>query len=385
LILIENGTIYTPEPAGKRSLLIASEKIQKVGDLDGKLLAQSGVECETVDASGCVVVPGLIDPHAHLIGAGGEKGYTSRMPELQFQEIICAGITTIVGLLGTDTATRSLESMQAKTSQLQDEGISAYFYTGGFQIPPQTLTKGVIDDLVLIDKIIGTGEIGIADYRWDDPPLEQIIHITVQTMLGGTMSGKAGVTHFHIGEGKLRLKLLREMLDHFELLKEYERLAACVYATHITRSTELMDEAIDLAKRGAYVDTDTIEGEIDKHIRYYLDHGGPPDHLTISSDSQTPGGSPDKFRQAFVESVQNKSFSIEQILPFFTNNTARVLKLKNKGSLKAQFDADVLVMKEGSLEIVHLFARGQQLIKDGESVKQSQEEDQNSDSKKTGR
>jgi beta-aspartyl-dipeptidase (metallo-type) len=62
------------------------------------------------------------------------------------------------------------------------------------------------------------------------------------------------------------------------------------------------------------------------------------------------------------------------VLPLFTMNTARVLKLNNKGSLQEGKDADVLVLDSDSLELVHVFARGRQLVSDGRMAEKSEQE-----------
>src|SRR5829696_673492 len=122
LTLIEGGDLYTPASAGMQSLLLCGEQIVKVGTIDAKNLAALDMEIEVVDAAGCFVVPGFIDPHAHIIGAGGEEGFASRMPEILVSQLVSAGITTVIGLLGTDTSTRNLTCLHAKASQLCDEG-----------------------------------------------------------------------------------------------------------------------------------------------------------------------------------------------------------------------------------------------------------------------
>jgi beta-aspartyl-dipeptidase (metallo-type) len=297
------------------------------------------------------------------------------MPEIALHEIVSAGVTTVVGLLGTDTVTRHLECLHAKTRQLDDEGITAYMYTGGFELPPSTLTGSVMKDVVMIDKVIGAGEIAIADYRWVDPLLDPLAHLVTETMLGGMMADKAGVTHFHTGEGKQRLSLLHALLDNYAIPPH------CLYATHITRSHELMDDAIALARRGAFVDMDTIEENLGECLRYYVAHDGPLEQLTVSSDAHTPGGSQHKLYAQLVSCVREHKFRLEEVLPLFTSNTAHVLKLAGKGELKADNDADLLVLRGGTLEIVHLFARGKPFIKEGRLVKPSQQEEQVAESK----
>jgi beta-aspartyl-dipeptidase (metallo-type) len=368
LMLIQNGDVYAPEPLGKQSVLLANSKILKVGMLDPEKLQDAGLDCEVIDANGCIVTPGLIDPHEHLIGAGGEEGFGSRMPEVTMREIALAGITTVVGLLGTDTTTRDLKCLHAKCCQLWDEGITAYMYSGGFELPPKTLQGSIVDDIVMIDKIIGAGEIAIADSRWLDPELRELALLVKSTVLAGKMSTKAGVTHFHTGPGEGRLSLLHELLDTYEMPPE------SIYATHITRSEALMDDAIALARRGAYVDMDTTEENLGESLRYYWDHDGAQSQLTVSSDAHTPSGSPSKLYGQFVSAVREYGFALEEVLPLFTANTARVLKLSNKGGLQAGKDADVLVLSEHSLELVHVFARGRQLVKDGQIVEKSEQE-----------
>jgi beta-aspartyl-dipeptidase (metallo-type) len=164
--LLQHGNLYTPQAQGKQALLLGGSQIAHIGTLDEETLAATGLDCEVIDVSGCVIVPGFIDPHEHLIGAGGEEGFASRMPEILASQILTAGVTTVIGLLGTDTVTRHLSCLHAKASQLWAEGITAYFYTGGFELPPSTLTGSLVNDLVMIDKIIGTGEVAISDQRW---------------------------------------------------------------------------------------------------------------------------------------------------------------------------------------------------------------------------
>ncbi|MDX1995512.1 MAG: amidohydrolase family protein [bacterium] len=366
--LIENGRVYAPEPLGITSILLLGERIVAVGAIDMKALAGAGMECQVIDAAGCVVLPGLIDPHQHLIGAGGEHGFNSRLPEIPLEQIVQCGITTAVGLLGTDTVTRDPRCLYAKVQQLNQDGLTAYMYTGGFELPPRTVTTSVVDDLVFIDPIIGTGEIALSDSRWIDPPLEELAHVVAQTYLGGMMAGKAGVTHFHIGSGRNRLGLLRDLLNSYEIPAE------AIYVTHITRSMELLREAVELAKGGAFVDMDSVEQNIPECLRAYQQQGGDLKRLTVSSDAQTPGGSPQKFLEALVTSLQDGVVPLETLLPCFTTNAADILKLKRKGRIQENHDADVVILRDGSWEVVHVFANGQHFVRDGRLIRQSQQQ-----------
>jgi beta-aspartyl-dipeptidase (metallo-type) len=363
-ILIENGEVYGSEARGMQSMLLAGSQIIKMGAVDSRALASLDVEVETIDARGCIVIPGLIDPHIHLSGAGGEHGFGSRMPEVSFSQLVEAGITTAIGLIGTDVSGRSLSELLSKTRQLIEQGITAYMYTGGFAIPPATITGSVQNDIVLIDRIIGLGETAISDERSSSPTIEELIRFASQAMVGGMIAGKAGVTHFHTGSGKARLSLLHKLLDEHDLPPQ------ALYAGHITRSHELMEDAIRLAARGAYVDMDTVEEDTAESLSYYLEHGGEPDQITVSSDSHTPGGTPEKFLGQFKACVQK--LGLEQTLPCFTKNTAAVLKLKSKGQLCEKMDGDVLVLDKNTLDIQHVIAGGSLVYQEGKVIPQSE-------------
>lgn len=358
--LIENGELYGPEPLGVQPLLLVGDRIAHIGPLDRAALRALPLDCQTIDATGCIVTPGLIDPHEHLTGAGGEEGFATRMPEVPVRDIVLAGFTTVVGCLGTDMTTRFQTGLLGKVRQLKAEGISAYMYTGGYAIPPQTLTRTITDDLVMIDEVIGFGEMAISDPRCSEPPINELGRIVSQAIVGGMIAGKAGVTHFHVGPGKKRLALLRELLE------EHETPAQYLYPTHITRSALLMDEAIALAKQGSYVDIDTVDDDLVDCLRSYRQRGGPMDRLTISSDAHTPGGSPAKLYRNIVAAAHAPDLGLELVLPLCTRNPAAVLKLAQKGRLAAGLDADVLVLRHESLEIEHVFARGRQMVAHGE-------------------
>ena len=67
------------------------------------------MECEILDAEGKILTPGFLDQHVHITGGGGEGSFHTRTPELQMSELVENGITTVVGLLGTDGITRSVD------------------------------------------------------------------------------------------------------------------------------------------------------------------------------------------------------------------------------------------------------------------------------------
>lgn len=98
--LIENGAV-----------LIRDEKIVAVGPSDELRAACPGEP--GLDASGCVVMPGFVDPHTHLIWSGDRaREFEMRLEGAKYLEILAAG----GGIISTVRATRtaSIESLIAQ-------------------------------------------------------------------------------------------------------------------------------------------------------------------------------------------------------------------------------------------------------------------------------
>lgn len=357
LLLIEGGEVFTPEPAGRTSVLVGGGRVLKVGEVDRRALDRLGVECEAIDAAGGVVTPGLIDPHEHLLGGSGEGGFSAQTPEIRLAELLVGGITTVVGCLGVDTMMKTMQGLLGRAKALREEGLTALVWSGGYDVPPATLTGSVRSDVMFVAEVIGAGEVAVSDERSMDPSPRELAKLVSDAFIGGHLSAKAGVTHFHVGPGRRRLALLRELIDDFDVKPEW------LYPTHVGRSEELMDEAIDLARRGAAVDVDVTERDLPKWLRHYLDGSGPPERLTASTDA---GGSPPRSLLDQVRAcVRDHDFAPEQVLPVVTANAARVLKLPAKGRVAEGADADLLVLERGSLELVEVVAGGRRMVRDG--------------------
>jgi beta-aspartyl-dipeptidase (metallo-type) len=357
LTLIANGTVYTPESRGTTSVLLGPEKILKVGSIDRRALDELKIDYDYIDAAKGVVIPGLIDPHEHLLGGSGERGFSSQSPEIQLGEIVQAGITTVVGCLGVDTTMKTMPGLLARAKGLHEEGITAFIYTGGYNVPPTTILSSVREDLLFITEVIGAGEIAIADERAMEPSVQELAKLVTDAHVGGMLSGKAGVTHFHVGPSNQRLTLLRSLLREYDVRPEW------LYPTHIERSEALVDEAIALTKCGCTVDIDTVEKDLPHWLRYYLAGGGDPRMLTVSSDASITG--PANIHEQIRQCVHEHGFRLEQLLPMVSTNTARVLKLAKKGCLEEGKDADVVILAADSLEILEVFARGKHLVRSG--------------------
>jgi beta-aspartyl-dipeptidase (metallo-type) len=284
-------------------------------------------------------------------------------PELFVEEIVLAGITTVVGCLGVDVTMKNMSGLVGKAKALREDGINAHLWTGGYRVPSASLLGSVRDDILYVDEIIGVGEVAISDKRSTDPEPRELAEVAHEAYVGGMLSRKCGLTHFHVGDERTRLAPLRDLIENFNVAPEW------LYATHVERSEELMLEAIQLARAGAHVDVDIVEGDLSHWLKFYMHHDGEVSWLTVSSDASV--SSPHTLYEQLCTVVLQYHFPLEQVLPLFTSNTARVLRLDRHGTIEPGKSADLLCLRRGSLEIVHVHARGGWLVRDGTPVKRS--------------
>jgi len=377
LQVLRGAELHAPEPLGRMDVLLAGGTIAALApELPAIPLAQEH------DLRGLRLVPGLIDAHVHLVGGGGEAGPSTRVPPVTLTQLSRAGITTVVGVLGTDGTTRSVEDLVARTLGLRHEGLSAYCYTGSYELPVPTLTGSVRRDLAFVDPIIGVGELALSDHRSSQPTLDELLRVAADAHVGGMISGKAGIVHLHMGDGRRGFDLIRRALELSELPPRV------FHPTHINRNRRLFGEAADLAARGCTLDVTAFPPEEDPGdslsaadaIDAWLAASLPPARLTCSSDGAgcmpvfdahghicamdvgRPATLSDTLRELLA-----RGRSLAEVLPIFTRNVADLLRLPHKGRVALGADADLLALdREGRVDSV--LARGAWLVRRGEIV-----------------
>lgn len=356
--LLTNANVYAPHHLGTKHVLVAGSEIVYLGDKVPVL--DSALDVQSTDLDGARLIPGFIDGHAHVTGGGGEAGFETAVPAPLLGEFVSAGVTTVVGLLGTDDVVRTTSSLVARLKALKAEGMSAFGYTGGYHVPLTTLTGSVRSDIVHIEELIGVGELAISDHRSSQPTIQEIVRIASDAHVAGLMTGKAGVVHFHVGDGPRGLELIRSAIEQTELP------ARVFYPTHVNRRTELFAEACKLSHEGCTIDITAFpveEGEnaysAEAALTRYLDDGNPVDRVTISSDG---GGCLPVFdSNGQIAGLDYANASVlpltlrrlldigaplDTVLPAFTSNVASILRLDRKGMIAEGMDADLIILDE---------------------------------------
>ena len=377
ITLIKNADVYAPSALGRQDILLAGERIVRIA----ANIELSGADVTVVDGSALIAAPGFVDSLVHIIGGGGEGGFRTRTPELGFAETALAGVTTLVGVLGTDAVTRTLTNLLAKASALTEDGLSCYCHTGSYQIPVKTLFGSVQEDLILIDKFIGVGEVAIADHRSSQPTLNELKKLAAEARVGGMLAGKGGIVSVHVGDAPEGLSLIEKLVEESDIpISQF-------LPTHINRNRRLFVTALDYARHGGYIDFTTsttaellAQGEVkcSRGLKEALAAGVPVTQITFSSDANASlprfdsngnfaglgVGRISSLLDEVRDAVLIDGVALTDALQVITANPARALKLPQKGELAPGKDADIVLL-DADLRVQSVWGRGRRLVANG--------------------
>lgn len=385
ITIIKNANVYKPEHIGIKDVLLIGDKIAAI-DEHIVIDVNGAVQVLEINAKGKFLVPGFIDSHVHILGGGGEGGFSTRTPEASLTSLTTSGVTTVVGCLGTDAVARDVSSLLAKARGLDEEGITTYIYTGSYRFPLMTITGEIMKDIMVVDKTIGIGEVAISDHRSSQPTFDEFIRAVADARVGGMLSGKAGIVNIHLGDGQRKIDFLKRAVAETEIpITQF-------LPTHINRSPELFEECVSYAKNGGYIDFtgsedpdfwEETDGEVrfSKGLKRLLEEGIDQDNFTLSSDGQ---GSMPIFNEkkeyigigigkstsltiAIKECIFRESIPLEIALRAVTCNPAKILKFKNKGKIEASMDADICLLDE-NLDIDTVIAKGKIMVQDKKPI-----------------
>lgn len=370
-ILIKNADVYAPEHIGTRDIFIAGGKIVAMAEkLDVTL-----PDLEVIDAAGYIVAPGLVDQHIHITGGGGEGGWHSRCPELVFSELVKAGVTTFLGVSGTDSMTRSVENLLAKVRGLKNEGASGWMWTSNYAYPVTTITKDVRTDMLAIPEVLGV-KIALGDHRSSFPNQHEIMQILADVRVSGMLTGKTGFLHVHLGDFPYSFDIFDECVAQGMPIKH-------IRPTHVARHPEVFRRACEFAKKGGFIDITTgggnYMGSAADAVRAALAADVPFDRITLSSDGH---GSMPRFNEAGemvglgigsimcdIETLRElkDDLGVEKALTPMTKTVAGALGLETKGGIAVGKDADILFLTK-DLDIDWVFMMGKVAMRKGEVV-----------------
>lgn len=360
------------------NILIVNDKIidvsnnKKYNDLLNNIS-----DFEIINARNNYVIPSYIDNHEHIVGGGGEDGFISKIDEMSSIDILKNGVTTVVGVLGTDTLTRSVENLVSKTKALNSDDITAFCLTGGYQYPSPTIIGSVGKDIVFINEIIGA-KIAISDHRCYNPNKDDLIKLLSEIRVASLIAKKIGILNIHVGWGKGNMDVL------FDILNETNIPINTIRPTHITNNKKVFEQAMELTRKNGYMDI-TIDEDIEKTY-YYLRKAhkiGNINYITMSTDAN---GSCPIWKDGKVLGMKKsdnsiihrlvryliceKKYSVNDAIRFVTSNPSKALGLQNKGEILEANDADMIIM-DNDYNIDTVISKGKTIVKEKKLIKRS--------------
>jgi beta-aspartyl-dipeptidase (metallo-type) len=349
---------------GQQDVLICHDKIVKIAP------SIEMEDAKVMDCTGLIAIPGLIDQHVHLIGGGGEGGFHTRTPEVQLSQLIQSGITTVVGLLGTDSITRSIEDLVAKTKALNTEGMSAYCLTGAYTYPSPTLTGSVAKDIAFIQEILGL-KLALSDHRESFVHSDELKKLAAEVRVASMLSQKPGMITVHMGDDPKGLEMINQVIKETMLPIELFR------PTHVNRNPILFKQAIEFLKKGGYIDITVMDDsdEIATTIDFIESKSVKLDQVTISSDGNGSWSKYDDHGNLVKIGISScdgilktmtymvgQGKPIEKVIPYGTSNVAKALGLeKTKGFIQPGFDADILLL-DSNFQLQTMIAKGKVMM-----------------------
>jgi beta-aspartyl-dipeptidase (metallo-type) len=372
MLLIKNANVIAPKALGMKDILVGGGKISAIEDK-----IESHAHFTIWDAEGKTLTPGLIDQHQHITGAGGKHGFHSLSPEISATELVATGTTTVVGLTGTDGATKSIKSLYAKAKALDLQGLTAYMFTGYYGLNPNYIMDSVQDDMIFIDKVLGC-KIAISDPRSSYPTDNDLLKLLRQVMVGGMIGRKKGILHLHLGLLETRMDSL------FRIVKDHGFPIKHISPTHVGRTIELFDQAIEFAKLGGMIDITTGASKYTdpyKSVLYAIEQGASINKITFSTDGNAGLDKKDAegnligFRRAPITENLKETIALitkgemapELAFKVVTSNPADNLGLAHKGVIKVGADADFCAFDD-QWTLTDVFAHGKQWLRNQENL-----------------
>jgi dihydroorotase len=311
---------------------------------------------QVIDASGMLVVPGLVDLHAHVYPQGSAIG-------LPADELVPYTATTTYVSAG-DAGANNFSALRHFIMAQARSRIFAFLHISniglaGFPVG-ETLNLDYADidlaartvaenrDVVLglkvrVSKSV-VGSNGLA-------PLERAI-------AAAQRAGGGARVMCHIGDAPGELPALLDLLRPGDILTH----AYSGAGNNVVRDGRLLDAALAAKRRGVIVDVGHGGGSFDYTVAAAaIEQGLAPD--TISSDIHAlSGNTPGRPYLPWVMSkFLNLGFGLEEVVAMATVNPARVIDRVDKlGTLQPGAPADVAILQLKEESVSFVDTRGNQ-------------------------
>ena len=280
-----------------------------------------------------------------------------------FEEIAEAGVTTLVGVLGTDGYARRIEDVLVKCMALREQGFDCYFLTGSYTFPITTMRGSVAEDIIFNEYCLGTGEVAHCDHRGSLMRYEEFTRLAADTRNGARLAGLKGVRNIHLGN-------YPDPADFFiRACEEDITFRPLIVPTHVTRKYEVFESCLKFLEYGGQIDITAGSdsnpsqkscGSVDGLEIIYRKYGT-LDRVSMTSDGNGSApvwdelgnmigmgkGSCKVLLSDLKKAAQRGVIPFEEILRTMTTTPAAIYGLKNSaGAIAENGTANFAVLDE---------------------------------------
>jgi len=382
LLLIKNANLdYVKDFEGIKDILVESDRISTIQrEIDEKQFSRH-INISVHDLDGMKLIPGIVDQHIHINGAGADLSPFGKVSSVSAGEIFESGVTTVVGAPAIDLYSKPAKTRLQYAKALSTQGVNTYIYTGSFNLPSDSITDSVEDDLMLIEKVIGT-KIALSEPLGAYPSLNELKKLFSVAYRSRLCSGKAAIIHAHMGHDPEPLEMVFQLFASSGFPKDI------FIPTHSNCTPEVFEASKKLAREGGFFDVSSVvtkplgSPEAIKPsvaISKAIEEGIDPGKITMSSDGNVlikkPSDNSTTRREGLGTLLQEvKSLILDQevspevAFSVVTENPAKYLKLfPRKGALRKGSDAD-LVALDKNFKANKVWVGGKQVVKEGKSL-----------------
>ena len=386
--LITHGRIVNEGKCFDGSLVIEDEVIAEI--LEGKDAQPAKPVDQTIDAAGCMVMPGIIDSHVHF----REPGLTDKATiESESRAAAAGGVTSYFDMPNTVPQTTTLQALDEKfriASHSSHVNYSFFFgatndNAGLFdqldihRIPGIKLFMGsstgnmLVDREQALDRIFSSARLPIMAHCEDTA----IINQNMQTALEGSDDPDVSLHPFIRSEeaclvstrkaiGLARRHHARLHVAHVSTAEELELLSLPQTSSEGFITAEvcvgyLLFSALDYQRLGSRIKVNpAIKSPVDQFmLRQALNDGR---ITTIATDhaphllAQKQGGCAKAASGmpmvqfslvSMLELVDAGVLTIERLVELMAHHPARLFEVRRRGYLRPGYQADIVIVRKG--------------------------------------
>jgi dihydroorotase len=338
-LLIKNGKIFQNGALSAKNIFVKDGKIAKITNDDIKA-------DETIDVSGKIIIPGLIDGHVHF----REPGDTHKEDFFSGSMAAAAGgISTILDMPNTKPPTTDLMRLEEKRSLAKKSIVNYGFHFGSTQ-----------DNISEIEKAENVASIKV----YMDHTTGNLIMKDKSALKKIFTSNKTIATHAEnehilnavelIQGGKNRLHIChvssKQELDYSKGNKIKNHVSVEVCPHHLFLTAKNIDELGNFGEMKPGLKT-----EEDRNYLWEGIYSGKVDTIATDHAPHTkeekmklnyPFGVPgcETMLPLLLDSVNKGKLTLNKMVQLCCENPAKIFKIKNKGLIRQGYDADLTII-----------------------------------------